>query len=306
MKITLESLQILDAIDRRGSFAAAAEEVFRVPSALTYSMQKLESDLGVALFDRSGRRALLTAAGRALLEEGRVLLQAADALECRVKRIATGWETELRIALDVVLDVAALFPLIETFYAQMSGTRLRLSHEVLGGSWDALATNRADLVIGVSGDHPPGGGYATHKIGDAEFVFAVAPGHPLATVDQPIAAHELLKHRAVAIADTSRRLSTRSSGLLDGQDVLTVPDMAAKLAAQIAGLGAGFLPCAMAEREAVAGRLVICEVVESKPPIPLYLAWRTRDTGRALRWFQKQLEDATLAAALLRNLVPQR
>jgi len=98
MKITLESLQILDAIDRRGSFAAAAEEVFRVPSALTYTMQKLESDLGVALFDRAGRRALLTPAGRVLLDEGRILLQAADALECRVKRAASRWETELRIA----------------------------------------------------------------------------------------------------------------------------------------------------------------------------------------------------------------
>lgn len=305
MKITLESLQILDAIDRRGSFAAAAEEVFRVPSALTYTMQKLEGDLGVALFDRTGRRALLTPAGRVLLDEGRILLQAADALECRVQRVATGWETELRIALDMMLDITALFPLIESFYTQMSGTRLRLSHEVLGGSWDALVTNRADLVIGVSGDGPPGGGYVTHKIGDAEFVFAVAPGHPLASVDQPITAQELLKHRAIAIADTSRQLSTRSSGLLDGQDVLTVPDVTAKLAAQIAGLGAGFLPRSMAEIEVTAGRLVICEVAEPKPRVPLYLAWRSRDKGRALRWFLKQLDDPTLASALLRNVSPQ-
>ena len=305
MKITLESLQILDAIDRRGSFAAAAEEVFRVPSALTYTMQKLESDLGVPLFDRTGRRALLTPAGRVLLDEGRILLQAADALECRVQRVATGWETELRIALDMMLDITALFPLIETFYTQMSGTRLRLSHEVLGGSWDALATNRADLVIGVSGDGPPGGGYVTHKIGDAEFVFAVAPCHPLAAVEQPITAHELLKHRAIAIADTSRQLSTRSSGLLDGQDVLTVPDVNAKLAAQIAGLGAGFLPRSMAEKEVTAGRLVICEVAEQKPLVPLYLAWRSRDKGRALRWFQKQLDDPTLTSTLLRYVAPQ-
>jgi len=305
MKITLESLQILDAIDRRGSFAAAAEEVFRVPSALTYTMQKLEGDLGVALFDRTGRRALLTPAGRVLLDEGRILLQAADALECRVQRVATGWETELRIALDMMLDITALFPLIESFYTQMSGTRLRLSHEVLGGSWDALVTDRADLVIGVSGDGPPGGGYVTHKIGDAEFVFAVAPGHPLASVDQPITAQELLKHRAIAIADTSRQLSTRSSGLLDGQDVLTVPDVTAKLAAQIAGLGAGFLPRSMAEIEVTAGRLVICEVAEPKPRVPLYLAWRSRDKGRALRWFLKQLDDPTLASALLRNVSPQ-
>ena len=93
--------------------------------------------------------------------------------------------------------------------------------------------------------------------------------------------------------------------MLDGQDVLTVPDIAAKLAAQIAGLGAGFLPRAMAMREAIAGRLVICEVAEPKQLIPLYLAWRSRDKGRALGWFQKQLDDPALASALLRNVAPQ-
>ena len=70
-KITLEALEILDAIERKGSFAAAAESLFRVPSAITYSIRKLEEDLEVALFNRSGHRATLTEAGQELLQEGR-------------------------------------------------------------------------------------------------------------------------------------------------------------------------------------------------------------------------------------------
>src|SRR4051794_19052498 len=105
MKLTLESLQVLDAIARKGSFAAAAAELFRVPSAVTYAVQKLEDDLGVALFDRGGHRAKLTPAGQELLKEGRHLLRAAGDLECRVKRVATGWEAELNIAYDDILPI---------------------------------------------------------------------------------------------------------------------------------------------------------------------------------------------------------
>jgi len=51
--LTLDALRTLDAIDRRRSFAAAADELFRVPSAVSYTINKLEEELGVALFDRS-------------------------------------------------------------------------------------------------------------------------------------------------------------------------------------------------------------------------------------------------------------
>ena len=81
--ITLEALRVLDAIDRKGSFGAAAEVLFKVPSALTYTVQKLESDLGISIFDRSKQRAQLTTAGRLLLEQGRQLLQAATATYAR-------------------------------------------------------------------------------------------------------------------------------------------------------------------------------------------------------------------------------
>ncbi|WP_421165267.1 LysR family transcriptional regulator, partial [Aeromonas dhakensis] len=52
--LTLEAIRVLDAIDRRGSFAAAADELGKVPSALSYTVQKLEDELDAMLFDRSG------------------------------------------------------------------------------------------------------------------------------------------------------------------------------------------------------------------------------------------------------------
>ena len=112
IKLSLESLEVLDAIARKGSFAAAAESLFRVPSAITYTVRKLEDDLGVALFNRSGHRAELTEAGAELLREGRHLLNAATELESRVKRVASGIETELTIAISDIFNLAALYPVL--------------------------------------------------------------------------------------------------------------------------------------------------------------------------------------------------
>ena len=161
MKISLDALIVLDAIDRYGSFAAAAQQLYRVPSAITYTVRKLERDLGIALFDRSGHKPVFTEAGLALLRDGRDLLQAAQRLQARSQRIATGWEVTLSLAVEQLLPNRILLQLFDRFYELNRATQLRLSHEILGGSWDALHTGRADLVVGASGDRPPGGGYTT-------------------------------------------------------------------------------------------------------------------------------------------------
>lgn len=299
MKLDLDALAVLDAIDRRGSFGAAAEELDRVPSAVTYIVRKLEGDLDVLLFDRSGHRAKLTAAGRELLTEGRHLLQAAAELEHRVRRVATGWETELRIAVDGVVPVVRLYPLLQAFYRETTGTRVRLSHEILQGSWDALVSGRADLAI-APGDGPSGGGYATRTLGSIKFVFAVAPDHPLANLPQPLKSADIQRHRAIVVADTSRGLPARTVGLLSGQDTLTVPDLTAKLEAQIQGIGVGFLPMTVAAPAIKSGQLVAMEVEEIRLEGLLHLAWRPAGAGRALRWFLHEFDDPRLCRKLLR------
>ncbi len=300
MRLTLDALIVLDAIDRKSSFAAAAEELHRVPSAITYTIQKLEQGLDVVLFDRSGHRAQLTPAGRKLLDDGRHLLRAAGELELTVKRIATGWEAELRIAITDLLPLATLHPLLETFYAEGHGTQLRLSVEVFGGAWDALVDDRADLVIGATGESPTGGGYATRLLGEMPFVFVLPPGHPLTEAPEPLGDEQLQQHRAIAAADSSRRLPPRTSALLGGQQVLTVPTIRDKHRAHLAGLGIGFMPRWMVADDLAAGRLLQREVSNPLQPYPrLLLAWKQQHKGRALRWFVEHLEDAVPFAGML-------
>jgi len=298
-RITLDALTVLDSIDRHGSFAAAAESLHRVPSAITYAVQKLEEDLGILVFDRSGHRAQLTEAGRELLKEGRRLLLASDELAARVKRVASGYEVELKIAVDSLIPIERLFPLIDEFYRQSCGTRLKLLTEVFGGMWDGLVTQRADLAIGVPGEGPPGGGFSTRPLGLVQWAFMVAPQHPLANVPEPISPDMIVQYRSVAAADSSRSLPPRTSGLLSGQDVLTVPDMQAKIAFQRAGLGVGYLPLHLTRQDVLEGRLVIKQVVEARHGTPLFLAGPTQHRGEAMAWLLSRLDDAAWRESLL-------
>ncbi len=301
MRLSLDSLQVLDAIDRRGSFAAAAAELHRVPSAITYTIQQLERDLDVLIFDRRGHRAALTPAGHELLNEGRQLLQAAVDLETRIRQVAKGWETELRIAVDTIIGAKRLFPIVERFYTeagQGTGTRIKISEEVLAGNWDALVCSRADIVIGVNDDVPAGGGFATLMLRQLSFVFVAAPSHPICDEPQPLTEATIHKYRAVSVADSSLNLPPRTVGLLSGQDVLTVPSMPDKVAAHIAGLGVGYLPAHLALPAIRRGQLKSLALASPRPSSALYAAWRPNRTGKALRWFAQQLE-ATETIALL-------
>src|SRR2546426_1921312 len=213
--LTPEALAMMDTIARTGSFAAAARELGRVPSALTYQVRQLEEALDALLFDRRSRQARLTAAGEELLQEGRRVLAELDAVTNRVHRVASGWETRLTIAYDGVIARPTLFDLVEAFYALRPngaapsngsgsgpGTRLRLRTEVLASTWEALLSGQVDLAIGarVGSDPPPG--VQVEPLGDMTFIFAVAPRHPLAAQKGPVSDGELALHRAIALADS--------------------------------------------------------------------------------------------------------
>lgn len=294
MNLSFEVLQALDAIDRTGTFASAAETLHRVPSSLSYLVQKLELDLGVKLFDRTGRRATLTHAGRVVVEEGRRLLEAAEDLECKARRIQHGWESELRIAVDEIIPFDLIWPHVSEFYKLKLDTRLHLSTEVLGGSWDALLTRRADLIVGAAGDPPQIPHLVAKPIGSLRHVFVVAPDHPLAVMPEPLTLDVVARHRAVAIGDTSRKLAPRTIALAANQEVLTVPTLEAKLAAQIKGLAAGTIPECLAIEPMNRGELVKKEVLGMRELTHFYLAWRDDESGKALQWWVEQLDRPDL------------
>jgi DNA-binding transcriptional LysR family regulator len=308
--LTPEAIGVIAAVQRAGSMAAAARELGLVPSALTYRVRQLEDALDVLLLDRSSRQAKLTEAGKELLREGNRLLIELDAVANRIKRIATGWEPQLTLSLDSIISRSTVMELCETFFSLGPPTRLKIREEALSGTLQALTSGQADLAIGVSLDVGPGAasdlaGNSTLQsklLGHINFVYAVAPHHPLARAEVPITDEMMLQHRVVAVADSVQRGAGMSIGLLGGQDVFTVPGMLAKLDAQIRGIGGGFLPEYLARPHINAARLVEKSVARPPRVVRASYAWRSSTgakPGRALQWWLKQLENPKSRSALL-------
>ncbi|MFB9136840.1 LysR family transcriptional regulator [Vibrio sp. AK197] len=279
--ITLEALHILDAIDRRGSFAAAANELDRAPSSLSYQIQKLEQDLDLMIFDRSGHKANFTDAGKLILERGRAILVATEKLVNDASLLANGWELDITLAFDGIIPIDNFFPMIDAL-GNVSSTRVRLQEEILAGCWESLAEGRADLLVCPKPESYPHDVKA-ESIGTMSMVWVAASDHYVhkrtGVFDE--AARE--KYRVIAIADTAREQPSLSVNILHKQPRLTVTNFSAKLEALKQGLGIGTLPKQVADPLIEQGILKPIKDTQLTD-MEIILAWRRNKLGEAKSW----------------------
>ncbi|BBT91379.1 HTH-type transcriptional regulator YhaJ [Enterobacter cloacae] len=297
MKPLLDVLIILDALEKEGSFAAASAKLYKTPSALSYTVHKLESDLNIELLDRSGHRARFTRTGQMLLEKGRDVLHTVRELEKQAIKLHQGWENELVIGVDDTFPFSLLTPLIEAFYQRHSVTRLIFINGVLGGSWDALTRGRADIIVGALHEPPQLSDFGFARLGILEQIFAVAPHHPLANEPEPINRRIIKNYRAIVVGDSSRPECGVSSQLLDEQEAITVFDFKTKLELQISGLGCGYLPRYLAQRFIDSGALVEKQVLAQSSNESVWVGWNEQTAGLASAWWRDEiLANSAIAA----------
>ena len=287
--ITLDALEVLDAIDRKGSFASAANELFRVPSAISYTIQKLEQDLDVVLFRKEGRKAVLTLAGKVLLDQGREILDATERLAIAAKKTHSGFEPVFNIAIDSILNFEFIYPVIKMFYVLHPDIEINIFEEVLGGAQEAIVSNRADLVIGIGAETNLSSGVKYQKIAEIEWLFAVAPHHELAKASLPLTQDLIEQHRFVVVRDSARNQAPQSRRVFSKRPVLSVPSVAEKIQAMCLGLGIGFLPAHRIRDQLERGLLVVLPIQDMPPIEPISMAWKTANKGKVLRWFIDRL-----------------
>ncbi len=286
--ITLEALHILDAIDRRGSFAAAANELDRAPSSLSYQIQKLEQDLDINIFDRSGHKAHFTEAGKLILERGREILKASEKLVNDATVLANGWELDITIAFDGIIPVSNFFPMVDAL-SEVSSTRVRLQEEILAGSWESLNSGRADILVCPSLDTLPQE-VKSERIGKMAMLWVAASDHFVHKRSGEFDDTAREKYRIVAIADTAREQPALSMNIIQKQPRLTVTNFTAKVDALKAGLGIGTLPSQIAQPLIESGIIKQIEGTEALP-MDIILAWRRNTMGEAKSWCIQYLKN---------------
>jgi DNA-binding transcriptional LysR family regulator len=297
-----DELALIQAISDSGSLTRAANALGKAPSTVSHAARQLEARFDALLFDRRRYRLQLTPAGQLLAQEAQRLAQDVSRLTRRVKQVAGGWEDRLWIVTDEILEFETFVPMIRAFDTLQSGVALRITHEVLNGTWEALRDGRADLVIGATNEPPAIPKLRWFELGVMEWVFAVSPRHPLAKVREPLQQEQLLPYRAVVVADSSRTIDRRGYGWLSGQQTLAVPTMRAKIRLQCDALGIGWLPRRRVQSLLKQGELVEKRVADAREPNVLYVAWRSDHVGRALEWWLSQLRQPRLAQRLVHGI----
>lgn len=286
------NLQVIDAVARLGSFSAAAEELHKVPSAISYTVRSIEERLAVNLFVRLHRQVVLTPAGEYFVEEIRKLLKQMESIKLRTQQVANGWCESVSVALDNVVREQQANMLVGDFYQQFSDVELHLTMEVFNGVWDALADGRADIAIGATMAIPVGGNFGYREMGSLTWKFLVAPDHPLASKKSPLTPTELAQYPAICLDDTSRVLPKRITWLMDNQRRIMVPNWHSALQCLKAGLGISVVPTHRAMPFIESGELVEKELLHKPAVSPCCLAWNKERMSPAVQWILDYLGDS--------------
>src|ERR1700688_2046852 len=150
--VSLDQLRTFIAAVDEGSFSAASRKLLRSQSVVSETVSNLEDQIGVPLFDRSGRYPKLTLAGSVLLADARSIITGVDLLKARAKGMAAGLEPELSVVVDVFYPIDAITQVAKEFKVHYPGVALRIYVEALGAAIQPVLDGRCS--IGVIGSHP--------------------------------------------------------------------------------------------------------------------------------------------------------
>lgn len=286
MKATLEQLRMFKAVVDHGGYAQAAEAIFKSQSTISYSVHKLQDQLGVRLLEVEGRKAELTEHGKVLLQHANQLLEQAEDLGKVAKSLSLGVEARVRVALEMIYPYDTLFDILEEFSKAYPNTRVELEEYVLNGGIEMLEEDSIDLLI--SARIPDG--WAGQRIYSTRFIPVSAATHPLQLLARDLSYEDLSLHRQIVIRDSSRRQRV-DAGWLGANQRWTVTHSSTSIDIIRRGLGFAWMPEQWVAQDLATGVLKILPIIpDNIRNVDLYLIEAHPETmGPATKFLAKLL-----------------
>ncbi|SFH85518.1 transcriptional regulator, LysR family [Pseudomonas guineae] len=272
-RVTLDQWRTLQAVVDHGGFAQAADVLHRSQSSVSYTVARMQEQLGVPLLRIDGRKAVLTEAGDVLLRRSRQLVKQASQLEDLAHHMEQGWEAEVRLVVDAAYPNARLVRALTAFMPQSRGCRVRLREEVLSGVEEVIKEGTADLAI--SALNIPG--FLGAEMSTVEFVAVAHPDHPLHRLQRVVTFQDLETQMQVVIRDSGRQ-QPRDIGWLGAEQRWTVGSLSTAASFVSSGLGFAWLPRHLIERELKDGQLKLLPLEQGGSRNPLFYLYSNKDT----------------------------
>ena len=249
-RVSLEQWLAFKTVVDCGSYAMAAQTLNKSQSSISYAIARLNEQLPQPVLILDGRKAVMTDAGQVLYRHAERLLNQASQAEAIASSLALGFESEVAIAVDVLVEVGSLVCAFEEFSQEFPHTRIRVLETSLSGTTEALLEKTADLVIGTK--TPPG--FQSRPLLQVKMIAVAAPGHPLVKNREDVSELELRSIRQVVLRDTGT-FREQDSGWLQADQRWTVSHFSTSIKLLRSGLVFAFLPQNWIEQELAEGSL---------------------------------------------------
>jgi len=279
--VTYDQLIAFLTVADQGGFSAASAALHKSQPAVSKLVRNLESELGVALFDRSQYRATLSDAGRLFLERAAAVVEHTEALRTFGRQLGGQIEPVVRLAVEAVTPVGPIMDILRGVRERFPAVRIELSTESLAGAADALREDRAEIAVATTL------GVGITKLDRVHFrtvrIYPVARrDHPLATCGTPIPTALLRAYPQIVLRDSAHDPAAPSLNVLEGGVRWSVDDVTAKRDVILAGMGWGGLPEHVIA-DALASRLLVrLEVPEFQVHAMELFAMRRRDRAHGV------------------------
>ncbi|WP_019614311.1 LysR family transcriptional regulator [Psychromonas ossibalaenae] len=246
----LEQLKMFVLCAKLGSFSACAKKLGKVQSAVSQGIANLEIDVNNQLFDRSTRKPKLTEAGQHLLTFAEAALQQVHEFECAANALNNNEESKLSIVIDDGLLLESFYNIIEQFAVRFPATSLEVFSAASSDIIDLVNNGGADIALMYSDMS-----FTTEVdlcyIGSIAFTAVVSPVHPLAKLSI-VSAPQLTAHRQLMVKGL---YNNQSQSVPLAPLIWWANDYRMQLRYIEKGIGWGYLPWHLVEKELISGQL---------------------------------------------------
>ena len=238
-RITLKQWRMLHAVIDCNGFSAAAEFLHVSQSAISYTLARMQEQLGITLLKVEGRKAHVTEEGRTLMEYSRNVIRSAIELETLAEKMRLGWEPELRIFVDQDCPQTFLMAAVRNFSESAPHVKVVMLEGRSARAESAIAHGDADLAI--CANVPPG--LIADRLMSIDYVAVAHPTHPLAKLGMMLSEADLSRHTRIVVgSDTDARPQGGNGRPVEAVARWNVGSIDTALAALEAGLGYAWLP----------------------------------------------------------------
>ncbi len=274
-RISLDQWLAFKTVVDSGTYALAAENLNKSQSAISYAIANLNEQLPKPVLRLKGRKAELTEEGTVLYRYAEQLINAANAAEAVAKSMAMGFEAEVVLAVDVLVQVSSLVRCFEQFSLEFPHTRIRVLETSLSGTTEALLEKEADIVVGSLTPT----GFTSRSVGEITMVPVAATSHPLVKGRADVSEFELRSHRQIVLRDTGTKRKI-DAGWLGAQQRWTVSHFSTSIELLKSGLAFAFIPSRWVASPIAKGELELIPLEQGQErKIPLFLMFSDQNSA---------------------------